>query len=637
MKNGSLAFICVVLLSGMLLNSCVEELKTENYYTFTGETITTYLQNRPEKYSEFLAILHRTGVDALLDAYGEYTCFAPTNDAVNTFLKEKGVSTVAELSDKQCDSVSYSHIIKAEYLTSDLEEGIIPTYNMNYRYLSIGFITEADNSLKIVINKDSKLLDWDHELENGILHTIDKVLEPSTELLPELLSNIDGISLFYKALVKTGMCDSMLKYKDESYEKPETFPNYDRHGETTHVPDVRLYGYTAFVETDSIFAKNGITSLQGLIDYAKEVYDAAYPEDKGQYDNDFTNRKNPLNRFISYHLLNRTAYYNKFTTTFSLYSKYTPTDYFETMCPGAIIQVTQNLASTIGLRINRRVDSKKGFNIPGVKIIGSSDTNDDQIAINGTFHYIDNILTYNTDVRDIVLNTRMRMDASTINPELMTNGMRTGTSEGYCWFLPSGYQDNMHYSKESLVYYEWPHLDFWCWQGDEYYAMGQYDFTLRLPPVPAGNYEIRLGYVAMGQRGIAQIYFGDEEEYKANKLEPCGIPLNLTIVGSDPKIGWVSDASLGTEEKIRQNDRAMHNRGYMKAPDSNCYTAAKSCARDEQRMLRLIITRRDLENKPYYVRFRSVTEDLTAEFMLDYIEFCPKSVFDNDKEKEDRH
>lgn len=619
----------------LFLSSCVEELKTENFYTFTGETVTDFLENRPEEYSSFLEVLQRTGVSSLLDAYGEYTCFAPTNEAFETFLRKKGVTSISELTDAQCDSVSYSHIIKEEYLTTDLEEGIIPTYNMNYRYLTIGFITEEDGSLKIVVNKDSKFLAWDEEVENGIIHTIDKVLEPSTELLPELLSDIDGISLWYSALVKTGLTDSLIKYKDESYVAPETFPTYDRHSEVTYCPDIRLYGYTAFVETDSIFALNGITNLDELIAYAKSVYDETYPEDAGLYDDDFTHRKNPLNRFMAYHLLNRTAYYNKFVTSISLFAKYTPTDYFETMCPNTIMQVTTNTASTIGLRINRRVQSAKNINIQGQKIIGTSDTNEEQIAINGTFHYISDILTYNKDVRDVVLNTRMRMDAATMCPELMTNGMRTLIPAAGTYFLPAGYLDNMTYSEESYVYYKTPNLGFWCWQGDEYYAMGQYDFTLRLPPVPPGTYEVRLGYVAMGQRGIAQIYFGTEDQFKINRLEPVGIPLNLTTTGTDPKVGWIADT--GDTETDNRNDRAMHNRGYMKGPDSNYSSTSNWIAREVNVMLRLIMTQRYLSEEPHYVRFRSVTENLTAEFMLDYIEFCPKSVYDNDTEKEDRH
>ena len=91
MKKNSFAIcLCSLLMLGM--SSCVEELKTENFYTFTGETITDYLENR-DSLSLFAEILKRSSdpcMSDLLDAYGQYTCFAPHNDAVNAFLAERG-------------------------------------------------------------------------------------------------------------------------------------------------------------------------------------------------------------------------------------------------------------------------------------------------------------------------------------------------------------------------------------------------------------------------------------------------------------------------------------------------------------------------------------------------------------------
>ena len=72
----------------LFASSCVEELKTENYYTFTGEMITDYLENREERFSDFTYVLGRSGVKELLDAYGNYTCFAPTNDAFAIYLAD---------------------------------------------------------------------------------------------------------------------------------------------------------------------------------------------------------------------------------------------------------------------------------------------------------------------------------------------------------------------------------------------------------------------------------------------------------------------------------------------------------------------------------------------------------------------
>jgi hypothetical protein len=141
----------------------------------------------------------------------------------------------------------------------------------------------------------------------------------------------------------------------------------------------------------------------------------------------------------------------------------------------------------------------------------------------------------------------------------------------------------------------------------------------------------------MGHRGVTQVYVG--EEVSANKVSyvPCGIPINLTEDGTSAKIGWFSDKNL-TEEDITKNEKAMHNRGYMKGPDTQTEGADKSnVARNQSNHLRRIVTTQRLEsNKEYWIRFRAVDE-AGKEFMFDYLELCPKSVYDNPLQKEDRH
>ena len=66
----------------LIFNSCKEDIDESNLYTFTGETIEDYLENRSEQFSSFNYILKRINYDKILAAYGTYTCFAPDNDAV---------------------------------------------------------------------------------------------------------------------------------------------------------------------------------------------------------------------------------------------------------------------------------------------------------------------------------------------------------------------------------------------------------------------------------------------------------------------------------------------------------------------------------------------------------------------------
>ena len=615
-------YLLFALITGTVtLTSCVEELTTENFYTFTGEMISDYLDNRAGTFSTFSYVLERAGVKQLLAAYGHYTCFAPTNEAFEIYMKEKGYTDVSQITDEDCDTIAFGHVIKVAYLTTDLDNGVVGTANLNERFIQVYIDTINSDYF---VNRHSKIILKDQEVENGVVQVVDHVLLPSTGQLPDLIAANGDATLFSAALKLTHLDDSLQKYMDETYVYDESTYNYSRQSEICPKPKHRRFGYTVFVESDETFAAYGIHNLDDLIAYAKDIYGASYPKEANRYDEDYTHRHNPLNRFIAYHLLDRTIYASKMTTTTSIMSQYESVDYYETMCPGTIIRIEKGQGTRYkGLRINRRWDNQ--FRIEGVLVHDDNGYDGN----NGVYYFIDRPLVYDTDVKDKVLNVRMRFDAASLMPELATNGVFRN-DEKICYWVPEGYSDNMKFYQESIVIYQYPHPDYWCWYGDEIIGFGLYDFALKLPPVPEGTYEIRYGYVPMAQRGITQIYVDDI---------PQGIPIDLTVNTygeyNDPRIGWTADT--GDEETDNKNDKAMHNRGYMKGPDSQCFTTAKTLARSQQNLLRKIVATQYLTpDEDHYIRFRSVTQK-SLEFMLDYIELCPKSVYDNPIMREDRH
>lgn len=626
-KSKYIVMICS-LFALMLTTSCVEELKTENFYTFTGEMITDYLENREERFSDFTYVLGRSGVKELLDAYGNYTCFAPTNEAFALYLAERGKSSVEELTDEECDTISYGHVIKSEldyFLTTDMDNGVLGTANMNDRYIQV-YIDSLTGDF--YINRDSKIIVKDEELENGVVHVVDHVLMHSIAGLPDLMMENPDISLFCEAMLLTHFQDSLQLYMDDAYVAPgENGVRYDRHGWDTWYPQKRRFGYTGFIETNDVYEKLGIHNIDDLTAYAKRIYDATFPKDAGLYDDDPTHPKNPLNRFVAYHFLDRKIYASEGQLyTFMHYPEgsYDAFDFYETMCKGTILKVQCGRRSEWKLYLNRRWDTQYQVRGSVIDKTASFDGN------NGVYYTIDNPLVYSTDVTMKVLNDRMRFDAATLLPELATNGIFRNKEEK-CYQIPKGYVKNMIMYQEAVVWYSHPVWGFWCWYGDEIIAMGQYDFAIKLPPVPEGTYEIRYGYVPMVQRGVTQVYVDNI---------PCGIPIDLTMNAEgtpNPKIGWFSEDGLSAEEIVR-NDKAMHNRGYMRAPDTQTMgTNESDMAPTRQNLLRRIVATQYLQNtEDHYIRFRAVDES-GEEFMLDYIELCPKSVYDSPIVPEDRH
>lgn len=648
MKKYTILSACLLL---SMLSSCVEELKTENFYTFTGETVADYVENR-ETLSLFEELLRRTSEPdmlSLLDAYGQYTCFAPSDDAVKAYLNERGLTEVSQLRSGECDTIARNHIIKVSYPTTDMPEDVLSQPNMNDRYIQISI-----DSGEIYVNIEARIIKRDEEVENGVVHVIDKVLQQSNAMFIDLLKQDARISLFYEALVLTGFDQKLMDYMDPEFDELKREDGLagfnDRRTEDNKnlicpvlYPMNRKLGYTGFIETNEVLAKAGIdtTSVDGLIDYAKSVYEKSFPNDIGTYgDDEYTNPKHPLYRFVSYHFLDRQIYTDKMTTYLHIQQNtHDAFDFYETMCKGTILKVSRGGKTQGQTRLNRRDGLSHGeyYSIKGIPV--QNVKND---GINGVYYLIDEPLVYSTTVVNTVLNDRMRFDAATLMPELATNNIfRNGNgdtdspSRGHSYQIPNtmdySYVKNLKIYQESIVYYQAPVIGFWCWYADEIIAKGSYDFAIKLPPVPTGTYEVRYGYVPMGHRGVVQVYMESDGISK-----PCGIPIDLTENGTSPKIGWVSDKDK-SEDELLKLDKAMHNRGYMKGPLTQAEGTQKTnIARDQSNHLRRIVATENLVNgKDYYIRFRSVDET-AKEFMFDYLELCPKTVYDNPAVQEDR-
>ena len=181
---------------------CTEDIDQSNRYTFIGETVIDYLENRSETFSSFLYILDHAHVGKipedgdrskmatarnLLSTYGQYTCFAPTNAAVETYLtqqyekwladqealangtllqkdfRDTGVHSpiLEELSDSMCSEIVKNHVLERSYRTIDLTEGAFPSPTMNDRYITMTYMVDENTGAvypsSITIRKSSFL------------------------------------------------------------------------------------------------------------------------------------------------------------------------------------------------------------------------------------------------------------------------------------------------------------------------------------------------------------------------------------------------------------------------------------------------------------------------------------------------
>lgn len=629
LQGKGLTWSAIVLAVLFLLPACNSDDVGDNFYTFTGETVGQYIKNRPETYSEFAHILDTTGVMGLMNAYGDYTCFLPDNEAVIRFYKSKGKTSIKDFSLDVLKKIAYDHIIKDFTIaTEDFIEGFLTKQTMSGRYVDIG-ISSDETGLVYTVNTTSKITEKDIEAHNGIIHVISEVLSPTENTLVEVISADQDFSLFFEALQATGLDKNISLIKDEDYvpdpdyvtrENTGVVYNYAR----VRVPRERKYGFTALMESNETFKKNGINNLDDLKAYAKQAYDKLYPQDASI--SDITNRNNSLNRFVAYHLINKKLpmrlFIEKYDNTGMNYESTGEThsvkvvdmfEYLETLCPNTLIEV-RTLRTTNEYNIfNMIPESGKAIRLTA---------NFDNDALNGVYHEIDNILVYTAEVERMLSTKRLRMDVASFFPEFVNNNIRIGNSRvggglySERYYLPNGFVDRIKASASTEVHYFNADDRFMDYQGDELFLSGLYDFDITTIPIPPGTYEVRFGYQPTGLRGVAQLYWDGI---------PTGIPLDLRTLANDPDIGYQYPGTDTRDPESFENDKAMRNRGYMKGPASYTviaewwYTGASArMSEDVLRRILGIYTFNEWSTHTF-----SVKAVKSGEFMFDYLEFVP--------------
>lgn len=662
--------------------SCSDDTTGDAYYSFKGEMLSDYLNNRPQ-YSEFAEIVKRAGLTDLLSAYGHYTCFLPSDSAINIYLKEKGKSSLADLSDADCDTLARTHLVNNMYSTIDMNDGTLNTANMNNRYIQITHTLDANNNAVVELNRMSQIIfsEKDDSVENGIVQPITKVLEMKNSSVADIIEANPRISIFAKALKLTGLQDTLYKVKDTSYD-PKKYGYYyytsDFWYEVACPPAEKKYGFTAFVEPNEVYAKafqkHGITinnndTIQALYDLAVKLYDPVYGDDadyKAAKENpkDYTNRYNPLNMFIAYHILTRDVIgWNKLTPL-EITGRSSegdgaigiktdimdPNDWYETLLPHTMMKFLQatvhrsNVSSAdLGQRfINRRVDDV--FDIPGAKVEPTIENKYTQDGPNGRYFYIDDVIAFDYDTQNKVFNDRIRMDFSTVWPEIMTENIRlngdpkkdddSNTADatfknGKNYYFPQGYLDHVKFrGSGGYLVYRRPHWNFWSYEGDEFNLKGDYDFEFRLPPVPyEGEWEVRLGFCAIaGKRGVAQIYFDGK---------PQGIPIDMNVYLNDDAILGAKFSSKKwaamTDDEKADDQKMLKNLGYYRGPYGGFHTSGSSINEfvDNVRTYRRVLCTVHINPKQdHYLRIRCTSKSgNNGEFMIDYLELVPKSVY----------
>lgn len=694
----------IYLFTAIALLGCSESIDTSNRYVFKEQTAMGYLQKHPEHYSTYVELLKKipvsriskTTVGQLLSARGNYTIFAPTNEAIQAYLDTLVTKEIipeaswdAFPDEKTRDSIERVIVLNSVIDSGDdyppfetnsfpvTQNSEIPLPNMYDRKLSIHY-NDEDN-VGILIN-DCEIDEYNRDIPviNGFIHAMNRVVAPSNNTLAGLFSdirqnNVEGYHVMSLLVYAVGLIDTLNAVRDDVYEElylagkisdgEYTYPGY--------APQHRYFGFTCFAETDEFWSQTlGKSALDITVeDVRKYVASLGIYNDAVDND-DYRNVDNLLNRFVTYHFLpERLAtdrlvlHYNEkgiFPTSRQL--GVAMCEYYTTMGKRRLMKLYESRES-MGVFINRFPILDNGrhgtyhelgceADKEGIKV-GAPNLEGENNVRNGIIYPIDKLLVYDEATRNNLGKSRIRFDVTSMWPEFMNNDIRLSeiTDDRHMRVaIPNDteypYLDDMRISEDTYFIY-WTARG-WGWSnylGDEVNIQGNLDVTMRLPPVPRfGTYELRFACQnggQMGNRGIFQFYWGSD----LDRLAPMGIPLDLQI-GSEYRstkagyfpsnIGWEVDTE---DDDYNINvDKIMRNNGFMKGPEiyiagspGGSVTARNSniCSR------RIIFTQQMDPDKTYYLRFKTCLDDPKREYYVDYLEFCPKEVYDNPETPED--
>ncbi|MDR1121445.1 MAG: fasciclin domain-containing protein [Dysgonamonadaceae bacterium] len=628
-----IVFLLSVLLSAMSFLSCTDINEVEGLGTIQEDLVTSFLEKNSEEYSEFLELMYATGVAELLTAYGNYTCFIPNNAAMRAYYAGQGFNSSSDMEAEAKREFVYDHIVSAQnvedvYTSSRFPQARLEIPSMSNRFITISSVVDTiRDKVEIYVNENSPIVILDQKVHNGVIHTMSRVLTSAKIQLPGVLEADERFSWFSRALKETRLENELMAMNNDAYDSIRKIvdPNGTGIVSVAGSQNKTVYAtprfchieFTALVESDETYRKalsvaGFEPTYEGLKQYAASVYG-------NNGIDDITDRRNSFNRFIAYHLLDRGVLRREFLGDRSIYyvEKYIETwsEYIETLCPNTLVEIKPVSINQRDIPVFNRFGTRKGISIVADYC--------DKRAENGVYHEIDGILTHE-GLNDALQTKRIRFDATTLLPEMTTNKLRgnydkSGAGQGY--IIPQCYFKHLIYTPETQMEYygtKGTTTDMEC---DELLFFGKYDFSLRLPPVPAGTYEVRFGYTANSRRGVAQLFFDGR---------PCGIPLDMTKSATHADIGWKSDADLVTEDAIIENDKMMHNRGFMKGPGAASVNGAAPL-REYGGSLRYVIFKGSFsETKSHTLRVKSVEDRVDREFMIDYIEFAPRSIWENE-------
>jgi uncharacterized surface protein with fasciclin (FAS1) repeats len=210
--------------------------------TTSDVNIYEYLKQNPDKYSELVKIIDKSGYSGFLNAYGSYTMFAPENGGIKNYLTLINKSSVDQITEDEAKVIVKFHLIEDTITTASFKDGKLPLVTMHGQYL-VTSVTNVGGASSFQVNRQAIVKTGNIRTGNGFIHSIDNVLRPAVKTTAQLISDDTRFSIFKQALQATGFYDSL---------------------NTINTTNPSRRWLTVLAETNQALLDSGITSFNAL-------------------------------------------------------------------------------------------------------------------------------------------------------------------------------------------------------------------------------------------------------------------------------------------------------------------------------------------------------------------------------------
>ena len=333
-------FILLFSLS-IVFASCDDPYANEDFAAYTEQPMGIYLETKPA-YASWVQLLKKADLYNALNVKSDFTCFVANNEAVKRYLQANNLTSIDALTEEKAKSIVSYHIVPDIILSQGALDGQLSDKTASDDYLSVKFPDKKNPDEKFL--EGVKIINYDQDVVNGVVHEIEDVLSPPLYTVGELLAESGRYEIFNEAIKLCGI-DVYLNLKE------------------IDVDHVKVKDFkTILVVSDEVFKENGILTLADLI--------AAYPGNPKDY-------RSPFYMYVAYHIIPGSYDYRALKTREDLDAK---GKNFQTYAKNQFISITDNKG--LVFYINEHTE-KVMFDSVYIDIKGN----------NGFIHEVDKLMT----------------------------------------------------------------------------------------------------------------------------------------------------------------------------------------------------------------------------------------------------